>query len=85
MRTIMALGLGFPRRWPPLLEGDLFTSPFEGADVFTLVALRCKVELAYLDKDAPMPKPVQWTDEVFPLRWMTSPMGAGRSAMPTNA
>jgi hypothetical protein len=47
--------------------------------------LRCKVELTYLDKDAPMFKPVQWTDEVFPLRWMTSPKGAGRSAMPTNA
>jgi hypothetical protein len=60
---------------PPLVEGDIFTSMFEGADVATVIACEeappratCKVELRYLDKDAPMPKPVTWTDEVFLLR-----------------
>jgi hypothetical protein len=68
-----------PSGIPPVLEGDLFTSLFEGADVFTVVACEaappkasCKVEPGYLDKDAPMPKRVTWTDEVLLLR---SPQG----------
>jgi hypothetical protein len=60
---------------PPLLEGDIFTSLFEGADTAIVAACEeappratCTVDLAYFDKDAPTPLPVRWTDQVFLLR-----------------
>lgn len=54
---------------PPLLEGDLFTSMFEGATSVQVGGCsgdrktgRCSVKLEYDDKTA---KPTTWTDTVF--------------------
>ncbi|HUJ02954.1 MAG TPA: hypothetical protein VLW75_04895 [Rhizomicrobium sp.] len=51
---------------PPIIEGDLFTSLFEGATAFKVGACkadddrgRCAVFLTYDDKSA---EPVHWTD-----------------------
>lgn len=57
---------------PPLLEGDLFTSMFEGASSFKIGACetkgqhgRCAVALTY---DPPDQKPRHWTDTVLLVR-----------------
>ncbi|MBV9992754.1 MAG: hypothetical protein JOZ72_15850 [Alphaproteobacteria bacterium] len=55
---------------PPLLEGDLFTSNFEGATSYRLGACdatlkTCKVDLTYDDRSQnPKDKAVTWTDTV---------------------
>jgi len=63
---------------PPLLEGDVFTSNFEGATSYTVGACAaagkagsCKVELVYDESKSdnrhagPPDKPVKWTDTVY--------------------
>ncbi len=58
---------------PPLVEGDLFTSMFEGASAFDVLPAHvdgdraeCKVQLTYRDAD---PKyNVTWKDGVFLVR-----------------
>jgi len=54
---------------PPIVEGDLFTSLFEGATAFRVGACKangakghCAVTLTYDDKSA---KPTIWTDTVY--------------------
>jgi len=57
---------------PPLLEGDIFTSNFEGATSFAPGMCkasgrtgRCTVNLVYDDvRDNPKDKPVHWSDTV---------------------
>ena len=58
---------------PPLIEGDLFTSNFEGATAHRLGPCRadaqtaqCPVELTYVS--GPKDKPVTWTDTVHLIR-----------------
>jgi len=59
---------------PPLVEGDLFTSLFEGAQSFVLQECHrgtaggaaCTVELRYAD--AAGKAPTRWTDKVFLIR-----------------
>ncbi|MGN6514266.1 MAG: hypothetical protein ACTHLR_00315 [Rhizomicrobium sp.] len=53
---------------PPIIEGDLMTSNFEGATSFKIGTCagdartaRCPVDLIYADAD-PKNKPVRWTD-----------------------
>lgn len=74
---------------PPLIEGDLFTSNFEGATSFKLGACagnaksaQCTVALSYDDrKDHPKDKPVAWSDTVFlvatPSGWRVDDIGYG--------
>lgn len=57
---------------PPIVEGDLFTSLFEGATAFRVGACKaegdkghCAVGLLYDDKSD---KPVNWTDVVYLVR-----------------
>lgn len=58
---------------PPLVEGDLFTSMFEGASAFSVLPAhvegdraRCKVQFTFKDPD---PKyNVTWKDEIFLVR-----------------
>jgi hypothetical protein len=57
---------------PPIIEGDLFTSLFEGATSFKLGACvangdsgHCAVSFVYNDKTA---KPTEWTDTVYLAR-----------------
>ncbi len=71
---------------PPLVEGDLFTSMFEGASAFEVLPAHvdgdraeCKVELTYKDAD---PKyNVTWKDEIFlvkgPSGWLIDDIGYG--------
>jgi hypothetical protein len=54
---------------PPLIEGDLFSSLFEGFTSFAVGPCsgdakqgQCSVKLTYQDKSA---KPVSWTDQVL--------------------
>jgi len=54
---------------PPLVEGDLFTSLFEGASRYLVEGCQpkapggtCRVALTYLDRAGG--KPVEWTDTV---------------------
>jgi hypothetical protein len=72
---------------PPLLEGDLFTSLFEGATSFTAGACtgdsakgRCVVKLEYDDKTA---KPTMWSDTVLlvntPAGWRVDDIAYGGS------
>lgn len=71
---------------PPLIEGDLFTSNFEGATAHKLGACKteaqvaqCAVELTYAPggKD----KPVAWTDTVYLVKaasgWRVDDIGYG--------
>jgi hypothetical protein len=70
---------------PPLIEGDLFTSNFEGATSYKVgpcktdaKAAQCTVALTYSDgKD----KPVQWSDTVYlvatPSGWRVDDIGYG--------
>ncbi len=57
---------------PPLVEGDLFTSLFEGATRYRVEECRsvrasatCRVALAYEERGA---KPVEWTDTITLVR-----------------
>jgi len=70
---------------PPLLEGDIFTSLFEGATSVQVGACQgdatagqCTVSLVYAGTSA---KPVTWTDTVFlsntPQGWRVSDIGYG--------
>ena len=72
---------------PPLIEGDLFTSLFEGATQATVgtctaggQAGRCTVSLSHA---APREKPTVWTDTVFlvntPSGWRVDDIGYGGS------
>ncbi len=70
---------------PPLVEGDLFSSLFEGANGFTVGACdaaagTCAVALSYNDKSA---KPVHWTDTLYlvntPAGWRVDDIGFGGS------
>ncbi len=54
---------------PPLVEGDLFTSNFEGATSYTIApcsasghAASCRIALVY---QSPGDKPVTWTDTLM--------------------
>jgi len=53
---------------PPLIEGDLFSSNFEGATTFKIASCQsqgsvahCKMDLSYESG----PKPMTWTDTLF--------------------
>jgi hypothetical protein len=74
---------------PPLIEGDLFSSNFEGATSFRVGACsaagsagHCAVALTYDDrKQNPKDKPVIWTDTVYlvatPTGWRIDDIGYG--------
>ena len=72
---------------PPLLEGDLFTSNFEGAtshriDACDAALKTCKVDLTYDDRSQnPNDKPVTWTDTVHMVTvqggWRVDDIGYG--------
>jgi hypothetical protein len=54
---------------PPLIEGDIFSSQFEGFQTYKVgactgsaIAGRCSVQLHYGE---PAQKPVDWTDEIL--------------------
>ena len=76
---------------PPLLEGDIFTSNFEGATTYKVGACaangktgQCKVELVYDDsKTNPKDKPARWTDTAFLVLtgqgWKIDDIGYGAS------
>ena len=68
---------------PPLIEGDLFSSLFEGATSYTVrscnvASASCAVDLVYDDKTA---KPVHWTDTLHliatPQGWRVDDIGYG--------
>jgi len=70
---------------PPLIEGDLFTSLFEGATSWKLdacsvsgAAARCPVEFAYAEGKE---KPVTWTDTLIlaatPQGWRVDDIAYG--------
>lgn len=57
---------------PPLIEGDLFTSNFEGATAYHVEpcttagnSARCTVNLGYRSDSTEDAKPVHWTDTVY--------------------
>ncbi len=75
---------------PPLIEGDLFTSNFEGASSFKLGACtqggktgRCTVSLTYDPgkTNNPKDKPFTWADTVYlvetPSGWKIDDVGYG--------
>jgi hypothetical protein len=75
---------------PPLLEGDLFTSNFEGATAYKIGACagdkksgQCAVALTYDPGKAnnPRDKPFTWTDTVYlsntPAGWRVDDVGYG--------
>jgi hypothetical protein len=60
---------------PPLIEGDLFTSSFEGATTFHVDACansggtaHCSVSFSYRGDRKRDAKPVNWTDTVYLVR-----------------
>jgi hypothetical protein len=68
---------------PPLMEGDIFASLFEGATSFAVgdcdaTAGRCTVALTYDDKSG---KPTRWTDTLYLLNtaagWRVDDIGYG--------
>ena len=72
---------------PPLIEGDLFTSNFEGATSYSIrkcesrgSAARCAVDLAYAPADGKN-KPTTWTDRIYLVRtaagWRIDDIGYG--------
>jgi hypothetical protein len=72
---------------PPLMEGDLFTSNFEGASTWTVRdcstsagGARCRVDLTFDPADGKN-KPVAWTDTVYLVRggasWRVDDIGYG--------
>ncbi len=76
---------------PPLIEGDLFTSNFEGATSFKVGACavdgsagHCAVALVYDDRgQRPKDKPAAWTDTVYlvetPSGWRVDDIAYGAS------
>ena len=75
---------------PPLIEGDLFTSNFEGATSFRLGACaqsgkagKCAVSLTYDPgkTNNPKDKPITWTDTLYlvetPSGWKIDDIGYG--------
>jgi large conductance mechanosensitive channel protein len=76
---------------PPLIEGDLFTSNFEGATSFKVGACQgdakaghCTIALTYDDrKSSPKDKPLNWNDTVYlvatPSGWRVDDIGYGGS------
>lgn len=75
---------------PPLIEGDLFTSNFEGASSWHVGdckiaanAARCAVTLTYIDPDKPKEKPFHWTDMLYLVHagagWRVDDVGYGGS------
>ncbi len=74
---------------PPLIEGDLFTSNFEGATGHRVTACKgdagrgsCAVALTYDDRGAnPKDKPIVWTDTVYltatPAGWRVDDIAYG--------
>jgi hypothetical protein len=72
---------------PPLVEGDLFSSLFEGATSYSIGACEaagagghCAVNLTYAE---PAAKPTVWTDTVYlvktPAGWRVDDIGYGGS------
>ena len=70
---------------PPLIEGDLFTSMFEGATSYKIGACKlsnaqasCAVDLVYDDKKDP---PIRWTDTAYLTKtkagWRVDDIGYG--------
>lgn len=70
---------------PPLLEGDIFTSMFEGASTVAVGECsgdaakgRCVVNLEYVEKGA---KPIAWTDAILlvntPAGWRIDDIAYG--------
>jgi len=70
---------------PPLVEGDIFTSLFEGANTISVGTCsgdaqrgQCAVALSHT---APRDKPVSWTDTVYLVRtpsgWRVDDIGYG--------
>jgi len=60
---------------PPLIEGDLFTSNFEGATSWSVgpcetgaATAHCKVALGYRGGSKEDSKPVNWTDTIYLVR-----------------
>jgi hypothetical protein len=74
---------------PPLIEGDLFTSNFEGATAFKVGTCaadgsigHCAATLTYDDRgQQPNDKPITWTDTVYlvatPSGWRVDDIGYG--------
>ena len=73
---------------PPLIEGDLFTSNFEGATAFHVgtcatvgATAHCPVNLGYRNNTKEDAKPVNWTDTVYLVRaangWRVDDIGYG--------
>ena len=75
---------------PPLIEGDLFTSNFEGATSWHVglcrmaaTAAQCPVALGYTDTTKKNEKPFNWTDTLYLVRtgagWRVDDIGYGGS------
>jgi hypothetical protein len=73
---------------PPLIEGDLFTSNFEGATAYHVGACvaagamaHCPVNFGYRSNAKEDAKPVNWTDTVYLVRtangWRVDDIGYG--------
>ncbi|MBI3678533.1 MAG: hypothetical protein HY243_18140 [Proteobacteria bacterium] len=82
-----AFAQGTKGQSPPLLEGDVFTSLFEGATSFKIGTCKsegrkgtCAAELTYA---SPNQKPVVWTDTVYLVQtdagWRVDDIGYGGS------
>ena len=79
--------VGHYKSAPPLVEGDLLTSNFEGATAFTIrkceshgAGARCAIDLSYEPQDGHA-KPVSWTDRLYfvqtPSGWRIDDIGYG--------
>ncbi len=75
---------------PPLLEGDIFTSNFEGATAWSVGPCsaapgggRCTIALGYRDPGREDPKPVNWKDTILlvqtPAGWRVDDIAYGGS------
>jgi hypothetical protein len=75
---------------PPLIEGDLFTSNFEGANSWSVgpcetdaAAARCKVAFGDRGGSIEAAKPVNWTDTIYLVRtsagWRVDDIAYGAS------
>jgi len=75
---------------PPFVEGDLFTSNYEGATAFKVGACagdaktgHCAVALTYAEPGDTRNKPVHWTDTAYlvntPAGWKLDDIGFGGS------
>lgn len=77
---------------PPIIEGDIFTSMFDGATAERVTGCKddgksgtCSVDLSYDDKHHP---PVRWTDTLYlvltPQGWRIDDVGYGGSGQFSN-